>query len=196
MKLLAFVAALLVACRAPACPTFPSAEPNRETQAASVKPLKHKVLGEYCTAWKIAPDRWATARHCVTGFDREEIVLEGQTPTAVWKSETEDIAVLVVNVPGAVLPLAKELPHFGEPVYWIGYPQQGGVWFGTYDGRYDVLDPCAHCDGRPDIRFSGQVDGGGSGSPLFNRQGEVIGIVVASIRLHEYAWAEPIVGVL
>lgn len=77
--------------------------------------------------------------------------------------------------PGYYVQLASALPPQGEDIYSIGNPHDLGwtVVPGTYNGitGHSVYER---------IHFSGSVNPGMSGGPVLNRNGEVIGVNVAT----------------
>jgi len=76
---------------------------------------------------------------------------------------------------GQYLDIAASLPVQGEAIYSIGNPHDLGLTVvpGTYNGiaAYSAYDR---------IHFSGSINPGMSGGPVFNSSGEVIGVNVAT----------------
>ena len=84
-----------------------------------------------------------------------------------------DLALLKLDVaPGYFIELADSLPAHGESIYSIGNPHDIGwtVIPGTYNGiaAYSFYER---------IHFSGSVNPGMSGGPLFTGDGNIVGLV-------------------
>ena len=139
--------------------------------------------------------RWITARHVVQGC--EELYLEVAPGRAlrvddVVENRRADMAVLTTRALRiAPVKYASSMPERGDAGYMPGYPQgrAGDIYAqmignkrmrtaGQYDVRERVL-AWTERQRRPSI--SGSL-GGLSGGPVFNSQGEVVGIAVAESR--------------
>lgn len=118
-----------------------------------------------------------TANHVVKDMDHARATADDGSEFTVDSvlvvDEADDIAI--VKLPKDVsLPVLKagEVPLRGEPTAVIG--SQAGVVnlvsVGNYNGIWEHEDAVRYM-------FSSPVSGGSSGAPLFNRHGEVIGIV-------------------
>lgn len=88
-----------------------------------------------------------------------------------------DLALLGAEQPLGEPIKSSPLPHLGEPIFAMGNPLDLGLTIavGTNGGILNQTD-----DSR--ILFSGSLNPGMSGGPTFNRDGEVIGINVATAR--------------
>jgi len=122
-----------------------------------------------------------TNYHAIAGAGSIFIRLEGGNQggypvTRVVRTDIPaDLAILAVSIPGhSVHPvsLASRLPAAGEAIAMIGYPfgrRQTGS-----EGVIVSLFPVPIIDTL--LGFTAPLTAGGSGSPLFNGAGEVVGI--------------------
>lgn len=128
-----------------------------------------------CTAWKLDDEHVATAGHCCKPV---HIAYWGSGPHAVEGDMFEplidnddddyDICIMRGHIHGAPLAFAHHDPAKGEPVWTVGYPHgvfliSGGYWAGRNNNR-----AVASVTAYP----------GASGSPVFNGDGEVVGIII------------------
>lgn len=92
-----------------------------------------------------------------------------------------DLAVVRADgFDGAPLALAGTVPAKGERAYAIGFPLDVGLTIteGVSNGRVeDSFDPRIH--------YSGAINGGMSGGPAVNAEGQVIGINVSGYRFRQ-----------
>jgi S1-C subfamily serine protease len=91
----------------------------------------------------------------------------------LWQDEERDLAMFRIE-PGrlAVIPLAKDEPRLHEPVWAMFYLYPGRV---PTVARGVVLG----LDADGDLHIDGMTQPGGSGSPVVNARGELIGITSA-----------------
>lgn len=103
--------------------------------------------------------------------------------TLVDASGLHDIAVLKAN--GTNLNRYRALPRgdstslkIGEEMMTIGHPifESHHISVGFYSGKF------TNKRGRTLLRLSMTVDPGNSGGPLFNREGEVVGIICQKVK--------------
>ncbi len=177
-----------------ACQATPSklSVPAEALQASVVKVNIFDVEDDsygWCTAWYRGNDVWVTAAHCLHEtymLSVNNVVVDHLQPDP----EGNDFGTFIFHTNAKPLPLAKRLPEVSlscTRVHYYGFPgkpdgePQEGVWEGCFNG----------VDADGDIAFSAWVDGGASGSPLMNEDGEVIGVVVSSYRGRPYSYAEP-----
>jgi len=138
-----------------------------------------------------------TAKHCLDGF--QEVMKDGSTvtlpiPVATdlgWKQlcfgdiravdKVNDLALIGVDgckLPTVVAPLAASEPKVGEPVYIVGHPM------GTYYIMTKGVVSRPRFDGY--ILASAFALPGSSGGPMFNKRGEVIGLVTMILMTPTY----------
>lgn len=107
-------------------------------------------------------------------------------------SERNDLAVM--EIPSANLGHYHALGQgrssdlrIGEELMTIGHPigESHHISVGFYTGRFTL-------DDRTLLRMSMPVDPGNSGGPLFNRRGEVVGVVSQKRSESNIAYAFPI----
>lgn len=78
----------------------------------------------------------------------------------------------------------KPLEPLKEKLYTIGYPN-GIIW--ALDNSIKSLEPairetmCSKRPGKYDFDFQGESVGGASGSPIFNKKGELVGILYGGL---------------
>lgn len=143
----------------------------------------------HCTAFAVGPRTVITAAHCIEGLGGAMTILFGYDRGA-WQAEAvsvsardigQDVAVLCLAVDApATLTLAAETPEPGAPAELVGY--------GT---------PRVHAQQRRDCPVMAPVGGdlllrcpaspGFSGGPLFNADGEVVGVMSRTGRGTSYA---------
>jgi S1-C subfamily serine protease len=96
-------------------------------------------------------------------------------------SDSADLAVLVVRIPGGVPAVAGlgDLPGPGDPVALLGFPvglDPGGVW--RREGVRAVgLTGTVRRVGPELIEVDGYGASGASGGPIFNAKGQLVGMV-------------------
>lgn len=193
---LSLVLCLMTALAVVACvPVYvPETPNNAKEEVLSVR--RFLVNGEfYCTAWHLRGDLWGTAGHCVVGATPEDVLaveLGGSVTrkvTSFSTSMSHDVALLrVPNTDGIPGLLTAGIPDFGVHVHYVGYSANH---LGVYEGIYSGIDPVERMH-----MYTGFTDGGASGSPLFDPDGHVIGVVVASYRGRPWSYFEPIQGLL
>lgn len=135
----------------------------------------------YGTGFFISSDGYLlTNHHVIAGADRITVTLNDRTEldaTLVGSDESSDIAVLkVAGNHYPALPVAKgDTLKVGEPVLAIGSP------FGfDYSASAGIVSAKSRNVSReaavPFIQSDVALNPGNSGGPLFNRQGEVVGV--------------------
>lgn len=135
----------------------------------------------YGTGFFISSDGYLlTNHHVIAGADRITVTLNDRTEldaTLIGSDESSDIAVLkVAGNHYPALPVAKaDTLKVGEPVLAIGSP------FGfDYSASAGIVSAKSRNVSReaavPFIQSDVALNPGNSGGPLFNRQGEVVGV--------------------
>ena len=99
------------------------------------------------------------------------------------ESETNDIAVLKIDAEGlsAAALGDSDAMRVGDTLYAIGNPL-GELSYTMTSGMLSALDREIQTDARTKInmfQFDAAVNAGNSGGPVYNSQGEVVGIVTA-----------------
>lgn len=120
--------------------------------------------------------------------------LASKSATVLFKDPTRDLALLAIENPPSTLkplPLAKQIPLPGTPVYALGSPGLGrdlleqSITEGIISSAERVLDGLLY------IQHSAAVNPGNSGGPLLNRQGHVVGVNTAKVQLENVSFAIP-----
>jgi S1-C subfamily serine protease len=145
------------------------------------------------TAWPLSSGFVVTNSHVVAG--KRKIALLDQTGTKftawpVLRDDVNDLVFLQVDEPQklpAALPLAEARTRLGSSVFTIGFPRidvmgktpklSNGVISGL-QGLRD--DPCSYQTTVP-------IQPGNSGGPIFNLNGEVVGIVASMVGIRDEA---------
>ena len=97
----------------------------------------------------------------------------------------EAVDLALIDIDGRDLPfatLADSLPEAGNEVFFIGNPL-GWTWIAGA-GKVKVIYFVGSTQ-RPTILIEGKIRPGNSGSPLFNADGQVIGVIFASVEGQE-----------
>jgi uncharacterized membrane protein required for colicin V production len=167
-------------------PKPPSSPPDvRVLSSAAVKLARPSVvritatacgLGVEGSGWVARPHIVVTAAHVVAGASGIEANGRAATPLVVDRKQ--DVAVL--RVPGlAARPLPLVDPHPGDPVAFLGYPENGP--FDARPGRTgSSADVLVHGSLREVTALSGLVRHGNSGGPAVNERGQVEAMVFAA----------------
>ena len=101
-------------------------------------------------------------------------------PTKLEKiDEFNDLAVLGINAElvAKALILAETLPDIGNTVYVIGNPEgfEKTISHGLVSGSREI-------EGRQLLQITASISHGSSGGPVFNSEGEVVGVAVGAFR--------------
>ncbi|HZT77383.1 MAG TPA: trypsin-like peptidase domain-containing protein [Vicinamibacterales bacterium] len=132
----------------------------------------------------------ATNYHVVKNATRIELRLQGQarslSATVAVKDTRNDLAILRTEKPiqanGAPVTFADpSLVKVGQDVYTLGYPL-GDLMGSTVRLSTGTIDSVFGLDDDPRVfQISTPVQPGNSGGPLFNKDGQLVGIVVAQL---------------
>ncbi|MBF0610758.1 MAG: tetratricopeptide repeat protein [Magnetococcales bacterium] len=134
------------------------------------------------TGFFIAPNVVATVAHQVESAETVIVHLaDGRKSEAKYllSKPAWDVALIQVpatNIQG--LPLTAELPALGNETFTIGCPLD----LDHSLSRGVVSNPKRQLEGRELIQTDLVVNSGNSGGPLFNAQGEVIGLIMGSFK--------------
>lgn len=97
----------------------------------------------------------------------------------VVKNDVRDVALVKVPMkPATVLRINPELPKPASGVYVIGTPRRTDLSGTVTSG---IVSSVRTFQGLNYIQADASITGGNSGGPLFNEEGEVIGLTVANI---------------
>jgi S1-C subfamily serine protease len=125
-----------------------------------------------CTAWIIGESEVMTAGHCLSNGQAMAIYnFSGLTAWTMAIDRNVDLGVLYVpGLHGPALALASSDPEVGQDVYTAGYPAKIFIeGAGTWSGRDD--------DGDGVVALTSYH--GASGSPILNRDGQVVCVLEA-----------------
>ena len=170
---------------------------DRESLPALVKRVKPSVVaiatydsnGEPLmtgSGFFLHPGQVVTNMHVVRGAVRAEIkTLDGKGKVfpvngTLAADEEGDLALLSVEMPlerARVSELASDLPDEGEPIFVIGNPLklEGSVSDGIVSAVREVPNSYRI------IQITAPISHGNSGSPVFNLNGDVIGVVTIKV---------------
>ena len=145
------------------------------------------------TAWPLSSGFVVTNSHVVAGSRKIELLDQTGAKFAAWpvlRDDVNDLVFLQVDEPQklpAALPLAEAQTRLGSSVFTIGFPRidmmgktpklSNGVISGL-QGLRD--DPCSYQTTVP-------IQPGNSGGPIFNLNGEVVGIVASMVGIRDDA---------
>jgi S1-C subfamily serine protease len=122
--------------------------------------------------------------------DKDKITVD-LPPTAVMSiSQEADLAVLSLStaMPSlrdtvSAIPLATKQPEVGENVFIIGHPGSGGQRVLTSTLGNGIVSALRDMDRYgPCIQVTAPINPGNSGGPLFNQDGEVVGVATFMVR--------------
>lgn len=152
------------------------------------------VVGERCTGFVAYPSVVVTAAHCIIEESPTQTVrfVDGASYNfklyEMGKPDHTDYAVLIGDTRG-IEPwkLAEGTPAFGEPCGFAGY---GAIRPSQYLNFCSVNPVLSDWTGY--INIAAFVIGGDSGSPVFDMNGKVFGIMVRGSRGFPQGLAVPI----
>ena len=135
-----------------------------------------------------ARERVMTNAHVLAGVNDPVVSAEGEEYDAVpvYVDEEADVAVLAVpGLPQVPLTFSQGPAESGDDAIIMGYPSGGGLFVGParVRQRTDISGPDFRNEEtvvRDVYALYGEVRAGNSGGPLFDPQGQVLGVVFAS----------------
>ena len=157
---------------------------NTEVEKGSVRPEKIISRG---TGWPVPRGYVVTNYHLIRGAEQISLL----TPDAdrvsaqvALKDKANDLALLVTSQPKKLpnaLPLASHHANVGERVFTVGYPHPG-IMGSEPKVTQGIVNSRTGVDNDPrTYQISAPMQGGNSGGPLLNMQGEVVGIALAKL---------------
>jgi S1-C subfamily serine protease len=135
-----------------------------------------------------SPERVMTNAHVLAGVTDPVVLAEGEEydATAVYVDERTDVAVLAVpGLPQVPLQFTPQPADTGDDALIMGFPGGGPFWVGSarVRDRGEISGPDFR-NTRTVVRdvyaLYGSVRSGNSGGPLFDPEGQVLGVVFAS----------------
>lgn len=147
------------------------------------------------SGFALSPNQLVTNRHVVAGattlqvstFDGQDLLVDTAGAGLV-----ADIAIVETRsaLPAAVT-LAEENPHVGDAIEVVGYP--GGGRLTTTSGQVVAYEPDPlNSNAGEVIVTDAPAERGSSGSPLYNEDGDVVGVVYAATRDGRHSLAVPV----
>ena len=135
-----------------------------------------------------APERVMTNAHVLAGVTDPVVSAEGEEYDAVpvYVDEEADVAVLAVpGLPQVPRTCSQGPAESGDDAIIMGYPGGGGLFVGParVRQRTDISGPDFRNEQtvvRDVYALRGEVRAGNSGGPLFDPEGQVLGVVFAS----------------
>lgn len=138
-----------------------------------------------CTGFVYGYNKVMTARHCVNAKDLAIEFQNGVSSKCEVKSKgkqmpVEDWAILECNTYGMKrLKIASKWPTLPYTTYYTSY-RRGKLRVIPISLEYYIGE-----DGHITMQYTGVSLGGDSGSPIYNADGEVIGLVTRSMAPYE-----------
>lgn len=106
---------------------------------------------------------------------------------------SRDLAILKINVNSPVtnLRLETKSTEMGEKVFIIGHPGMGDQLLEYTMTEGIISKPSRKIEEQDYIQTSAAINPGNSGGPLFNNEGNVIGVVVLKAKIDSVGFAVP-----
>lgn len=141
----------------------------------------------FCTVFSIhsTEGNWASAGHCAVAAlelmeqDGADITIGDFPAHVAFIDPLSDTAVFQSDYKAKAVEFSKELPEVGDKVVIVGYPYglTKVVTEGIVGARnIPIMHPTYKIQLRSDI-LDVTVAGGNSGSPVFNKDGKIVGIL-------------------
>ncbi|MCO4743483.1 MAG: trypsin-like peptidase domain-containing protein [Proteobacteria bacterium] len=166
----------------------PLADPEGEPSGAGLEQTLLITTGaSVCSGVYLGEGRVLTAYHCIAGGGRSKVARQDGTfaiGRVTHASVRDDLAILAVDFVGEGAVLASAAPSVGDVVRTIGHPYAaqapGGFLYGTL--RYSLSQGVVAAVGPVAIQTTAPVNPGNSGGPVFDSEGEVVGVVSRRLR--------------
>ena len=170
---------------------FPRHRPQREVATIAIGPAPGAPAAQAqvftATGFCISPDGFiVTARHFTSEAKTFKVVTKSGTVEArlVMADRVNDVAILKSGL-RSLQPLAirtSETVKLGETVATIGFPQTQFQGREPKIGRGEISSLSGMMDTPALFQISVPIQPGNSGGPLFDMNGNVVGIIVSTLR--------------
>lgn len=130
--------------------------------------------------------------------EEKGVLKEIQTTASVISCNyNRDLSILKINVTSPVtnLRLDTKNTEMGEKVYIIGHPGLGDQLLEYTMTEGIISKPSRKIDDLDFIQTSAAINPGNSGGPLFNKEGNVIGVVVLKAKIDSVGFAVPAIDI-
>ncbi len=138
----------------------------------------------YGTAWPITENYVVTAYHVLEGRRKIKLVTTEGTEISAKLAifdHANDLALLKVKAPLTPLALGEQAIDLGEDVFTIGYPEPDLLGKKAKYTTGKVNSVFGFMDDPRFLQISTPVLSGNSGGPLFNKEGQVVGIIISQL---------------
>lgn len=151
--------------------------------SSATLPVLDTKMDAIGSASLLGPQLALTAAHVITKTDNVVACMNGYIRAKLSKFDVKsDLATLVLERPCSgvdISPLAAKDADAGVSVTIQGYPNGARRTNAALVADYAELSGSAAT--RTYMLFDGKVEGGNSGGPVLNRQGELVGMVQGKI---------------
>ena len=132
-----------------------------------------------CTAWSLAPRKFVTAAHCTDALEMYpdgRLMLDGRPAFILKEDDVTDLAILIADLVKPGLDIRTVVLDIGESVTAMGF---GYGFTAPLLTRHTVqiLNYTISPEIYPGTIFMGGFIGGMSGGPVFDINGDVVGVV-------------------
>lgn len=138
--------------------------------------------GGFGTGFFVDTHTIATAYHIVDGLQKVSIFKYGSSTLLIGKvvefSKDSDIALVEVATenPNKYLNISPRRQQVGDSVYVLGHPY--GLWYTFTSGMISNVDRRTIGYGLDGVvQIDAPINSGNSGGPVFDKRGDVIGVV-------------------
>lgn len=154
-----------------------------ESLLGIIGPQKPKVVFISCTGVYVAPNTVLTANHCVEDLWKDSLWIKDGNKTysakPVFTNKKRDLALLRVAAP------KHEYTTLGDPLDisdWAYSVNSGYDMIGTFTQGY--IENIVNDEDTNELQYvtSLGIAQGASGGGMFNRNGELVGIMVQTLR--------------